>query len=153
MVSLSLSLFASSKEGSSLSSRPVVQIESEQQHVEVQKLEQKHRSLTIGMLDSESIIQEVYDTVTPQKLKGLARKYKAQYKEAAPFPHIVIDDIFPQRFLDAVEREIPESKVGEDGCYERNDICFKKKLSGNCTRVASSTNKRWDTTRASSSTS
>jgi hypothetical protein len=71
-----------------------------------------------------SIIEELYTTVTAERLSKIAKEYKRQYANAKPFPHIAIDHIFPQRFLEAVVKEMPEAEI-LNGCASTSTHCFK----------------------------
>ena len=75
-----------------------------------------------------SVIEELYTTVTAERLSKIAKEYKRQYANSKPFPHIAIDHIFPQRFLEAVLKEIPEAEI-LNGCASTSTQCFKS-LSG-----------------------
>ena len=71
-----------------------------------------------------SVIEELYQTVTAERLSKIAKEYKRTYAKAKPFPHIAIDNIFPERFLQAVLKEIPESDV-VNGCVKTSTTCFQ----------------------------
>jgi hypothetical protein len=70
-----------------------------------------------------SLIEELYQTVTAERLSKIAKEYKQLYKDAEPFPHIAIDGIFPQRLLEAVVAEMPESEI-INGCLGHAERCF-----------------------------
>jgi hypothetical protein len=71
-----------------------------------------------------SLIEELYQTVTAERLSKIAKEYKQLYKNAGPFPHIAIDGIFPLRFLEAVVAET-DHELGEDGCLAHAESCYK----------------------------
>ena len=75
-----------------------------------------------------SVIEELYQTVTAERLSKIAKQYKSQYAQASPFPHIAIDHIFPERFLQAVLKEMPESDV-LNGCVSTSTACFQHRSS------------------------
>mmetsp|Transcript_13998 Transcript_13998/g.18337 ORF Transcript_13998/g.18337 Transcript_13998/m.18337 type:complete len:330 (+) Transcript_13998:93-1082(+) len=74
--------------------------------------------------DNVGVIEELYQVVNSQRLSKIAKDYRQAYADAYPFPHIVIDGIFPKRFLEAVSGEFPEDRI-KNGCYNIN-ICFKQ---------------------------
>lgn len=83
---------------------------------------------TAGAAEKESdvgIIEELYQVVTAERLDKIAQNHSQAYAEASPFPHIVIDGIFPKRFLEAVSSEFPESK-DEKGCHTKK--CFTQAM-------------------------
>ncbi|MGF1547653.1 MAG: 2OG-Fe(II) oxygenase [Thiotrichales bacterium] len=52
---------------------------------------------------------ERYNDILPTaKLKAIATEQAASYQTAAPFPHIYLDNLFPEAMLDAVAAEFPE---------------------------------------------
>mmetsp|Transcript_31544 Transcript_31544/g.92493 ORF Transcript_31544/g.92493 Transcript_31544/m.92493 type:complete len:353 (+) Transcript_31544:152-1210(+) len=67
------------------------------------------------------IIEELYRVVTADRLRQMAQNHSRAYAQAVPFPHIVIDGIFPDRFLAAVASEFPGTEDAK-GCY--TEICF-----------------------------
>jgi Rps23 Pro-64 3,4-dihydroxylase Tpa1-like proline 4-hydroxylase len=44
----------------------------------------------------------------PDRLREIAANSSSAYVHASPFPHAVIDDLFPAAWVSALEREIPE---------------------------------------------
>lgn len=76
--------------------------------------------------EKESILEELYRSVSPDRLVQLARTHRMHYKNASPFPHIAIDDIFPDSILQKVIEEHPESSMGKDGCLIERSICLKQ---------------------------
>ena len=74
-----------------------------------------------------SIQEELTYALNPDRLDALARQHRESYKNAFPFPHTVIDNLFPKRVLQALMDEIPESLVGEDGCYAKHKRCTSRK--------------------------
>lgn len=79
--------------------------------------------------DNVGVIEELYQVVNSQRLSKIAKDHRQAYADAYPFPHIVIDGIFPKRFLEAVSREIPEDRI-ENGCYNKK-LCFKEDIQNN----------------------
>ena len=47
--------------------------------------------------------------IDADKLNELALKYREEYANAKPFPHIVIDNFFPEEVLDDILNEYPKS--------------------------------------------
>jgi len=45
--------------------------------------------------------------IDSKKLQSLAQSHGAQYRAAKPFPHTVIDNVFPPELLDAVIQDLP----------------------------------------------
>lgn len=66
--------------------------------------------------NTESIVEELYRTVSSQRLFNISSKFKYEYGSATPFPHIVIDGIFPEAILQEVMKEHPDSVLQDDGC-------------------------------------
>lgn len=56
-----------------------------------------------------AILAEFYTACRPERLYAIARAKSKHYATAWPFPHAVLDDIFPVRMLRALEREFPEN--------------------------------------------
>ena len=73
-----------------------------------------------------SIQEELVHAVNPYRLQELADSLHEQYINAYPFPHVVIDNLLPQRVLQALLDEIPESLVGKEGCYQKSRRCKYK---------------------------
>ena len=69
-------------------------------------------------------IDELYHTVTAERLHGIAQKHRNHYDSATPFPHIALDNLFPDAIIQEVIREHPESSVASDGCVQGVQ-CFK----------------------------
>lgn len=94
-----------------------------------------------------NIVEELYRTVSSDRLKKLASTHHEHYKQASPFPHIAIDNIFSDSLLQKVIEEHPESSLGIDGCLIESLSCFnqttqklksavtKEELMGTYTRV------------------
>ena len=72
----------------------------------------------------KNIIEELYEYCSPERLSKIAEEHKGAYASATPFPHTVIDGIFPMRFLRAVLEENPESNV-INGCVRGAGACFR----------------------------
>ena len=83
------------------------------------------------------------------RLASVAETYRFEYKHADPFPHVVIDGLFPDALLRAVEEENPEicpvaSSSGgggggfgvcdafpqSNGCVKGSTQCFSKEKRG-----------------------
>lgn len=58
-------------------------------------------------------------------LKDLALKYREQYAQAKPFPHVVIDNFLPEEILEEVLAEFPKPKQIE---WENFQNAAEKKL-------------------------
>lgn len=71
-----------------------------------------------------NIIQELFDALSAERLASIAKKYKAEYAQAKPFPHIVIDGLFPERYLEQVLKENPESLLNGGPCLGAAQSCF-----------------------------
>ena len=54
---------------------------------------------------------------TTSHLKHLAKQH-IHYLQRQPFPHAVIDHIFPHEILQAIVTEIPDHPIHHDGCIE-----------------------------------
>lgn len=52
--------------------------------------------------------------LTQPHLNRVARRHKRSYREAAPFPHVVLDGLFPPRVLEILASEVPE-RLDENG--------------------------------------
>lgn len=64
---------------------------------------------------SVNVIAELYEAVTWERLQKLANDNIMTYGPAVPFPHIVIDGIFPESFLKVVSEEIAEARAPARG--------------------------------------
>ena len=93
------------------------------------------------------VIEELYQIVTAERLSKIARDHRQAYAQADPFPHIVIDGIFPRRLLEAISNEIPEEKAQKNGCYNPKSVfCLLSKTRS----LPLPTKTTWVCTRASS---
>jgi len=70
---------------------------------------------------------ELYEATTPQRLQEIAGKYRKEYQAAQPFPHVVLDGIFPPSILAALEKEIPEAYFCADASKCKNMRTAQKK--------------------------
>lgn len=70
----------------------------------------------------------LYPFYEPQKLLEIAETNKLKYAQADPFPHIVIDNLFDQTLLTAVESKFPEPN---SQTWYRYDNVLEKKLATN----------------------
>ncbi|MGH3141878.1 MAG: 2OG-Fe(II) oxygenase, partial [Gaiellales bacterium] len=59
------------------------------------------------------------------RLQSLAKRYQSEYRDAKPFPHVVIDDFLPEEDLDRVLEEFLQS---QDEAWHRFDNPREKKL-------------------------
>ena len=58
-------------------------------------------------------------------LISIAERHREDYANAYPFPHAVIDGLFPEEVFDALDTEILDNpKRDEKGCVEGNWACF-----------------------------
>lgn len=77
-----------------------------------------------------SPIVQLSEALTSDRLRVLALNLTHRYKNADPFPHVVIDDIFPAKALEALSRELPEAAT-EQGCALSNETtqlaCYQRK--------------------------
>ncbi|EEC49972.1 predicted protein [Phaeodactylum tricornutum CCAP 1055/1] len=74
-----------------------------------------------------SVIEELYQAISSERLARIANKFKEVYSLNDPFPHITIDGIFPKRFLEEVLKENHES-VGANGCLAGAGKCFQERV-------------------------
>jgi len=58
--------------------------------------------------------------VAPELLLQRAEQLRDQYRSADPFPHIVIDDFFPEAVLDAVLAEFPDPRGIDWARFDRD---------------------------------
>jgi Rps23 Pro-64 3,4-dihydroxylase Tpa1-like proline 4-hydroxylase len=72
--------------------------------------------------DSETINASYFD---PESLELLADRHRDEYREAQPFPHVVIDDFLPEEDLDLV---LDEFLQAQDEAWRRFDNPREKKL-------------------------
>ena len=65
-------------------------------------------------------------------LRRHAERLRASYSGAAPFPHAVIDDLFPAGVIQAIASEVPEQMLpsgcvpGAAACYRKASVHFRK---------------------------
>lgn len=76
--------------------------------------------------NSIDVWKELSSSLTQKRLRTIANQHKETYQNAYPFPHTVIDGLFPQSILDALLEEVPESLV-VDGCYPKHRRCIQAK--------------------------
>jgi Rps23 Pro-64 3,4-dihydroxylase Tpa1-like proline 4-hydroxylase len=72
-----------------------------------------------------SVIEELFQAISSERLSKIAKQYKNEYAHNLPFPHIAIDNIFPKRFLEFVLEENPET-VALNGCVGASKECFQE---------------------------
>eukprot|EP00581_Thalassiosira_minuscula_P017396 CAMPEP_0183731986 /NCGR_PEP_ID=MMETSP0737-20130205/37077_1 /TAXON_ID=385413 /ORGANISM="Thalassiosira miniscula, Strain CCMP1093" /LENGTH=367 /DNA_ID=CAMNT_0025964859 /DNA_START=247 /DNA_END=1347 /DNA_ORIENTATION=- len=75
----------------------------------------------------ESAIEELYRTVSHEHLTRIASEHREHYKNASPFPHIALDNLFPDSLLQKIIAEHPESSLQPNGCVEHASACFNTK--------------------------
>ena len=63
-------------------------------------------------------------SLTPKRLKRLALERRDQLLKAEPFPHLVLDGLFPPALLNLIQAEHPEN-VLSNGCTSGATRCFK----------------------------
>lgn len=61
----------------------------------------------------------------PHKLRNFAQLYRKSYSQAKPFPHIVIDNLFPEEIVEKVLDEFPKP---EEIKWEKFDRPTERKL-------------------------
>ena len=65
-----------------------------------------------------------------ERLESIASEHATAYSTARPFPHVVLDNLFPESVLKALAREIPEA-TSSHGCSAANasfhSVCFMNK--------------------------
>ena len=76
-------------------------------------------------LAEHTMLQELYDAISKERLSEIVKQYKEEYANGKPFPHIAIDGIFPERILKQVLKENPESMI-VDGCVKGSELCYRK---------------------------
>jgi len=74
---------------------------------------------------TDTVVEELYRSISPQRLKKIAQTHRAHYANAIPFPHIAIDNIFPDSILQKVIDEHPESALDGKGCL-KGQSCFRE---------------------------
>ena len=77
-------------------------------------------SITSTSLGTERLLERVMSFMDPVKLERLGYELHEQYINAKPFPHIVIDDFWPEDFVAAIEAEVPDDvshKTGLERCH------------------------------------
>lgn len=75
-------------------------------------------------------IQELIESMNINRLQKIAQQYKKQYQNAKPYPHLVLDDLFPKSILQKVIEEHPESMVQNDGCLQGKEWCSQNQVKG-----------------------
>mmetsp|Transcript_12910 Transcript_12910/g.19753 ORF Transcript_12910/g.19753 Transcript_12910/m.19753 type:complete len:339 (-) Transcript_12910:592-1608(-) len=75
----------------------------------------------------DPIVVELEEALDWKRLNRIARNHRSKYLNARPFPHMVLDDLFPASILIAIEQEIPESNLDKEGCMKGSNYCFKRK--------------------------
>lgn len=81
--------------------------------------------MTADSLHSNSVPSPTDFRFNRHDLLGMADRLKEEWEAATPFPHIVVDNLFPAEVLDAVLAEYPEP---EDVDWQRFDAPTEVKL-------------------------
>ena len=68
-----------------------------------------------------SMLDELMEALSSERLTRIAETYKNDYAKNPPFPHIAIDGIFPDSVLQELLRENPESWVDPETRCIRDD--------------------------------
>jgi Rps23 Pro-64 3,4-dihydroxylase Tpa1-like proline 4-hydroxylase len=85
-----------------------------------------HAKQSVAAKIENSVIQQLFEAVSQERLEKIANKYKKKYAQNSPFSHVAIDGIFPQAFLEEVVKENPESDIADNGClYGNLKTCFQ----------------------------
>lgn len=71
--------------------------------------------------------EDLIGTLTSKRLNSIAQSMASDYQGADPFPHAVIDDLFPPSVLEGLLQEIPETIVGDNGCHPDHFKCNRAK--------------------------
>jgi len=72
----------------------------------------------------------------PKALLETALRYRRTFRDAAPFPHVVIDQLFPENVLLAVLEELPDrnsdrwTRWGSGSRFKESDVAAKMGMSG-----------------------
>jgi hypothetical protein len=80
------------------------------------------RSITYSP-NALSAIQDLHNAFSKHRLDSLARHYSKTYRQNIPFPHIVMDGVFPNSFLHFVRQEMSQEPT-QQGCIEGSSQCF-----------------------------
>lgn len=92
-----------------------------------------HRRLPANMSDSHrrlatNYLESIRTKVTPQALEEIIQKNK-DYLKRTPFPHAMVDGLFPEDVLLAAAEEIPDNpQATPGGCVKGSTKCFIKDL-------------------------
>ncbi|GAX21769.1 hypothetical protein FisN_31Lh056 [Fistulifera solaris] len=73
--------------------------------------------------DALSAIQDLHNALAKHRLDSLARLYSKTYRQNIPFPHIVMDGVFPESYLHSVRQEVSQ-ELTQQGCIEGSSQCF-----------------------------
>ena len=74
--------------------------------------------------DALQAIQDLHAALSKDRLDPIAHQFSKPYRLNLPFPHIVIDGIFPESFLRLVQQELTEPNA-KTGCVEGSSVCFR----------------------------
>lgn len=78
----------------------------------------------------DSLWFELIESFTEERLTEIANQMRNPYRNAYPFPHMVIDDLFPKRILEKIMEENPESLATETGCLPDKQSCLNHAVRG-----------------------
>jgi len=71
-------------------------------------------------------VAELAEALSPDRLKKLANDYRQAYASADPFPHVMIDNMFPESTLRLLSKELPEeTKIGSK-CWVKAGQCYAR---------------------------
>lgn len=82
-------------------------------------------------ITSDQAWKDLIRSLGSEKLFKIAQEKQDEYNRSYPFPHLVLDDLFPKSILQALLEEIPESLIGFDGCHEKHSFCKKSQITDN----------------------
>ena len=98
---------------------------------------------------------DLNNALDPGRLRALALQLRSNYSAAYPFPHTVVDGLFPPSIIAAVESENPESIVAGDGClpgvkcFEEKNTQFRKSAIDDESKMGPATKLMFNTMKSS----
>ena len=82
-------------------------------------------SAALVVASHAEVWQELLAAASSERLQKIARERGKGYRSAAPFPHVVIDDLFPASVVEAVAAEHAEENAP---CHSHSTQCFQHDL-------------------------
>ena len=95
----------------------------------------------VGSSSLGDIIPAAYESISPERLFPIADKLQETFKSGEPFPHVVIDGLFPTELLRNVAMELPDFAMPAEQQCPDNFQCHENE--GTSRKLASESEHEW----------